>query len=113
MGKISYIHRISLSSYLIKKNFNLEQILHDRIDLLLKILPEGAEYHSMTELPITTIYRDTSLLFEHPYFPDGSKIELDYKYDYWAKPNDGGLGDVHFLTGIRYLDSEGKPLFKE
>lgn len=108
MGKLFYDLHISHAATLIQ---SIDSIVQKRISLLDSILPREYTYLHMEENTtnngIAKVYR---LIFEHPFFEDGSKIELDLVRIRWkADKENECLVEDSVLIGVKYTDPDGKP----
>lgn len=108
MGKAVHQFEISLAE---AANCRIEDILSSRKNVLLSLLPLGSlfidESTSMSCFGTTIQY---SVTIDHPFFPDDSRIEVDMTRICWKNGEGNGfpIGIDSIVTGIRYLDKEGK-----
>jgi hypothetical protein len=110
MGKISHKLGISLQGAQVLGFFESAQIEHRR-DLLLSLMPQGTEMIEVVKMAPMNLSVEVQLVFEHPFFKDGSKIELDQARVVWLLP-DERIGQGNIVTGVRYTGPDGRSLLE-
>lgn len=107
------LHRFKHTINAINAGKPIQDLIYVRTQTLLSFLPEGTELVATHDMPISNLYRDTILEFNHPFFPDGTQVELQYTRIIWPKPYNGGIEQGDITTGIRFLDRDGKEISVE
>jgi hypothetical protein len=111
MGKLIYETTIPTHQILLKP---FQEILDKRIILLYSILPKGSERSEVIETQTDGLINRYQIIFEHPFFEDGSKVEMDLVRIAWKEPGAGGIERVYedsILIGVRYFNPDGSKRF--
>lgn len=112
MGKITYGLNICVQP------FAQPQVVKDRVDEeikeVLKFLPKGTKHLSTVPLAITSLALPFGVVFEHPLFEDGSRVDFEYRRDIYRTTDiDGvdGIKELNVITGIKYFKPDGTPRY--
>jgi hypothetical protein len=91
---------------------HLEEIILDRKQLLLSLLPMNSELtQTQTNMNCNSTVLDCSIAIAHPLFPDGSKVEIDTSRVCWRNENGSIPVSVdELVTAVRYIGPDGKSL---
>lgn len=93
--------------------FDAKTLLANHIALMLSILPKGTVCKGVQERPITTLYMETFIHFEHPSFDALgfdeaiTRLELDQVRIAWMN-SDESIDQDTVLLGVKYLTADGR-----
>lgn len=85
MGKL--IHEYNVIAFQSIRSRSTALLMEERRDLLLTILPKYTVLKEIEEFQSPNCSTNYIFIFDHPYFEDGTKIELEFETIAWRNPD--------------------------
>ena len=116
MGTISYVVKVHAMDFITSESRSKQEadsILNNEIDIALAILPKGTTIVAKQEMQIVALSLDTMILFEHPLFQNGSRLDIERKRAAYqiGEGNSATVGQTSVISKVRYFDKDDKELF--
>lgn len=112
---ITYEYRISMDSIMTNNGVAEDVMVTSEAAKILQLLPRGAKYMGFEHLGLVSLNKSYVIKFEHPFFKEDIKIELDYALVAWANdmPDEYGhsISQDKILVGIKYINPDGTMRF--
>jgi|ERR1035437_360821 hypothetical protein len=108
MGTVTYEFNMTFA-LVCMGNTDPKSVIDKEATRVLSNMPEGTKYLGHSVMPVTSLCVPYVMVFEHPAFQDGTKLETDWVRHCYT---DGYyLKDVNIPTGVRYFNPDGTPKF--
>lgn len=103
MGLLTYEYQISFARSMVDKT-PADELIKEEVTFLMSVLPKGTEFlDAVSKQHHTFMMAHTyELTFGHPYFEDGTKLEVDRQLIVWQEGEDRIRQSEMFL-GLRYI----------
>lgn len=102
MGLLTYDLQISFARFMIDKTPEKEMIQKE-VDFIMNVLPKGTEFLDVESQPNNgfSMFKTHKLTFGHPWFENGTKLEIDWQRAFW-KDNEL-IKEANVFLGLRYI----------
>lgn len=102
MGLLTYEYRISFALTMVDKT-PPEDMIKKEVAFLINVLPEGTEFLDAVPIADSGLYlcKGYKLTFGHPYFQNGTVLEVERQRIIWEGKNCLEQGEM--FIGLRYV----------
>ena len=106
-----FFAEIRITTFLASKIGTIDKgaLLQSRIDQFLTVLPKGTVVKSVKQCDVTDLCIPYEVKFYNPLLKQIKQVETEYVR--CAEIVDGKLEQFNLLTGIKYMDADGKKLY--
>ena len=100
MGLLTYEYRIGFARMMVDKT-PPEDMIKKEVAFLMNVLPEGTEFLDAVPLTNDGLCKPYTLTFGHPYFQNGTTLEVDRQRIIWEGKDQ--LEQSEMFIGLRYI----------
>jgi len=100
MGLLKYEYRFSCIQSMVSKT-SKEDMVKKEVAFLLNVLPKGTEFLDAVETARLDLFRSYTLTFGHPYFENGTILEVDRKLIVWEGMESAEQAEM--FLGLRFI----------